>query len=265
MTRDPNRIDPILSRLRAAWQRSPDLRLGQLIVGSIPIGHLDRADAIRRLFNAECHEFGAAGAPVEWPAPPTAAQPPPALDLDALAEAERAMTVGPWRWGDWGATFGRFESRSRYTLEHAPAYPIDACAIREKHHEAVRILTITDDAASESNAAGIVALRNAAPHLIAEARAAVALRQELAALRAHFDAAAPEHNLPALLDLYNDRTTEAREKLAEAKRLGLEAVKLSRDAIEAARMAPVDEPAATVVAIGCLNAADRIAAALEAM
>lgn len=60
-------------------------------------------------------------------------------------------------------------------------------------------------------------------HLIAEARAAVALRQELAALRAHFDAAAPEHNLPALLDLYNDRTTEAREKLAEAKRLGLEA------------------------------------------
>ena len=84
MTRDPNRIDPILSRLRAAWHRSPDLRLGQLIVGSIPIGHLDRADAIRRLFNAECHEFGAAGAPVEWPAPSTAAQPPPVLDLDAL-------------------------------------------------------------------------------------------------------------------------------------------------------------------------------------
>ena len=83
MTRDPNRIDPILSRLRAAWRRSPDLRLGQLIVGSIPIGHLDRADAIRRLFNAECHEFGASGAPVEWPAPSTA-QPPPVLDLDAL-------------------------------------------------------------------------------------------------------------------------------------------------------------------------------------
>ena len=51
-------------------------------------------------------------------------------------------------------------------------------------------------------------------HLIADARAAVALRQELAALRAHFDAAAPEHNLPALLDLYNDRTTEARAEIA---------------------------------------------------
>ena len=279
--RDPARIDPILARLRAAWHRSPDLRLGQLIVGSIPIGHLDRADAIRRLFNAECHEFGAAGAPVEWPAPPTAiptnrfdcakcgqavkadedgccatcgrdctivvdgAQPPPVLDLDA-AEKRAAGFRGVFR-------VMSYDSGDEF---------LEYIADGSDDDDPTEIAQFSvDDQAQRA----IADTLNAAPHLIAEARAAVALRQELAALRAHFDAAAPEHNLPALLDLYNDRTTEAREKLAEAKRLGLEAVKLSRDAIEAARMAPVDEPAATVVAIGCLNAADRIAAALEAL
>ncbi len=33
--RDPARIDEILSALRAAWQESPDLRLGQLIVNAV--------------------------------------------------------------------------------------------------------------------------------------------------------------------------------------------------------------------------------------
>lgn len=33
--RDPARIDEILAALRAAWQESPDLRLGQLIVDAI--------------------------------------------------------------------------------------------------------------------------------------------------------------------------------------------------------------------------------------
>ena len=38
MTRDPNRIDPILARLRGAWIKRPDLRLGQLLAGSLAIG-----------------------------------------------------------------------------------------------------------------------------------------------------------------------------------------------------------------------------------
>jgi uncharacterized protein YihD (DUF1040 family) len=33
--RNPARIDEILSALRAAWQESPDLRLGQLIVNVV--------------------------------------------------------------------------------------------------------------------------------------------------------------------------------------------------------------------------------------
>lgn len=30
--RDPNRIDPLLEKLRQAWQAYPDMRLGQLVV-----------------------------------------------------------------------------------------------------------------------------------------------------------------------------------------------------------------------------------------
>ena len=33
--RDPARIDDVLAALRAAWQESPDLRLGQLIVNAV--------------------------------------------------------------------------------------------------------------------------------------------------------------------------------------------------------------------------------------
>lgn len=37
--RDPNRIDQLLARLKAIWERNPDLRLGQLIlnVASDPV------------------------------------------------------------------------------------------------------------------------------------------------------------------------------------------------------------------------------------
>lgn len=37
--RDPNRIDQLLARLKAIWERHPDLRLGQLIlnVASDPV------------------------------------------------------------------------------------------------------------------------------------------------------------------------------------------------------------------------------------
>jgi hypothetical protein len=33
--RDPARIDRILNLVKEVWQKSPDLRLGQLIVGAI--------------------------------------------------------------------------------------------------------------------------------------------------------------------------------------------------------------------------------------
>ena len=203
------------------------------------------------------------------------AQPPPVLDLDALAEAERAMTAGAWRANIFTT---HVADSTQETQWHEAVVGSDVVCETE--------CSVFEDetAIGAANIRGIVALRNAAPHLIAEARAAVALRidkaalvklidenpslriRECADLRAEISRLrADRAEFKAWWDLTAKDLTEAREKLAEAKRLGLEAVKLSRDAIEAARMAPVDEPAATVVAIGCLNAADRIAAALEAL
>ena len=83
------------------------------------------------------------------PAPtPTA---PPALDLDAVEAAERAMAAGPWA-ADHG-----------YVTSTAGA--VATCIGPDAEHDA----------------AGIVALRNAAPALIAEVRALV---EQLAAARA---------------------------------------------------------------------------------
>lgn len=123
--------------------------------------------------------------------------PAPGLDLDAVERAERAMTPGPWSMR------------------------------RESHFVQIRAADLEELATTEqargvdvANAAGIVALRNAAPALIAEVRA----------LRRHYDAAGPDHNLLALLDLYHEREQAALAKLAEAKRLGLEFVALHREA-----------------------------------
>lgn len=127
------------------------------------------------------------------PAPPTA-QPPPVLDLDALAEAERAMTPGPWRHG----------SVERHHVFCGEGDRSLLCP------EAGRVLLrMNEHFPHGGDAAGIVALRNAATALIAEVRA----------LRRHYDAAGPDHNLLALLDLYHEREQAALAKLAEAKRM----------------------------------------------
>jgi hypothetical protein len=49
--------------------------------------------------------------------------------------------------------------------------------------------------------------------LIALARSASEATAKLERLQAHFDAAAPEHNLPELLDLYFERQKSAEQKL----------------------------------------------------
>lgn len=122
---------------------------------------------------------------VDRPAPTA----PPALDLDAVERAERAMTPGEWR--------------ADFTYVTAAGGPVATCIGPDAEHDA----------------AGIVALRNAAPALIAEVRA----------LRRHYDAAGPDHNLLALLDLYHEREQAALAKLAEAKRLGLIAARVVLD------------------------------------
>lgn len=193
--RDPNRIDPILARLRAAWIASPDLRLGQLLAGSLAIGGAE--DRFNRMFQAECDEFGAVNAPIEWPPVDRPAPTPthaPGLDFDAVERAERAMTPGPWHGS--GCSFGHgIVQRTGNGFAHG--FQDDApCSFD----------------VGAANAAGIVALRNAAPALIAEVRA---LRAEVAERR---ETASRQL---AAIGRVHDRISA---KLAEAKRLADDAL-----------------------------------------
>lgn len=38
--RDPNRIDEILDELKSIWVKHPDLRLGQLLLNTVPEAYL---------------------------------------------------------------------------------------------------------------------------------------------------------------------------------------------------------------------------------
>ena len=100
------------------------------------------------------------------------------IDLDALAALEAAATAGPWS----GYRTGVLHN-STWVIGNAPD---DSGAIM-----------------SLANASLIAALRNHAPALIAAA-------QERDALLRHLGpGAAAEHNVLALLDLYEERTTKA--------------------------------------------------------
>jgi hypothetical protein len=154
---------------------------------------------------------------VDRPAPtPT---PAPGLDLDAVERAAK-MTADREVFVEDGAIY---------------AYDGEVC---------FRVGSAENDAAEEEVASAIVATLNAAPALIAEVRA----------LRRHYDAAGPDHNLLALLDLYHEREQAALAKLAEAKRLGLEAHRIADDAIGSGFILDSDKPdlAAIAAALGAL-------------
>ena len=113
-----------------------------------------------------------------------------------------------------------------------------------------------DDAATwAKDASAIVALRNATP-AIAE------LCAEVERLRRHYNAAGPEHNLLALLDLYHEREQAAIAKLAEAKRLGLEAHDIASSAVQVIDDEGIDDDNESPRVKRDLR---RIAAALEAL
>lgn len=160
--------------------------------------------------------------PDSEPSSPPTAQPPPVLDLDALAEAERAMTAnlaveaGSVPIGDTG---------------DYDAY----IHIVDRDGRVVVIMNSPEADRSLALARGIVALRNAAPHLIAEARAAVALRAEVAAYsRLTTDVtlainaalgndarlgAEIHHEVTRIVGALRQELAACAEKLAEAKRL----------------------------------------------
>ena len=91
-------------------------------------------------------------------------KPPPALDLAALAEAEREMTPGPWA----------ISPQTAGPDDVAPDEWTTWCEIDAPSEKCVAQCATAGDS-DELNARAIVALRNAAPALIRLARAAVAM------------------------------------------------------------------------------------------
>ena len=71
------------------------------------------------------------------------------------------------------------------------------------------------------------AARALADGFVARDRQAAASYQELQALRSHYDRAAPEHNLLALLDLYQARESESNAKLSACRSALAEACDLA--------------------------------------
>lgn len=175
---------------------------------------------------------------VDRPAPtPTT---PPALDLDAVEAAERAMTPRKWLWSSERKCVDATQLGSDgHVYDRYSFGPIGTDELWDD-----------DDASTwAKDAAGIVALRNAAPALIAEVRA---LRADVARRRATADKMLTSI---ARLDESNAAEIAAlRAKLAEAKRLGRGALNLA---------ANVGTKRPNVIAIA--ESADRLAAALEAL
>lgn len=150
----------------------------------------------------------------------TTPTPAPGLDLDAVEAAERAMTPGEWRHG----------SVERHHVFCSEGDRSLLCP------EAGRVLLrMNEHFPHDSDAAGIVALRNAAPALIAEVRALRAevaaakwpkLRAEIARLTAELDAARAEVNCgqdgpcvkaPGCARHWQERNRELADELAAAR------------------------------------------------
>jgi len=171
--------------------------------------------------------------------------PTPAVDplatVRAALDASSKATPGPWRTGT-------------DRLDPAEAMPHEVVAAVSGRERCLTRFDITTSGAG--NAAAVVALRNAAP-AIAELCAEVErLQCDKAALVKHID-----YN-PSL----RIRELEAtRAKLAEAKRLGLEACAFVHSAIDNAPGPTSNDPGDQSAIAAGHSVADRIAAALEAL
>lgn len=172
--------------------------------------------------------------------------PAPGLDLDAVERAERAMTAGPWRHG----------SVERHHVFCSEGDRSLLCP------EAGRVLLrMNEHFPHDSDAAGIVALRNAAPALIAEVRALraevvritaagdieakswEAMSAEIARLTAELAAARAEVNCgqdgpcvkaPGCARHWQERNRELADELAAARAVPADVEALVKDAVDGA-------------------------------
>jgi hypothetical protein len=103
-----------------------------------------------------------------------------ALTLAAEAEDdERNATPGPWRWGDWRATFGLMESDFRLTLEHNTTHGATTERVpRNRGDGCTRVLSVEEEI-EPGDALAISRMRNRNPQVASMLRAAVARVEEL--------------------------------------------------------------------------------------
>ena len=170
----------------------------------------------------------------------------PGLDLDALERAERAMTAGPWAVEDadddyCGGIVGASGSEAHGVDILSVTMAVDFSCLDDEDYERA-------DVETKANRSGIVAIRNAAPALIAEVRT---LRASMA------ESTAAAVGLAAEAD-------RLRVALAEAKRLGMEACNRAEGAA-ACLQAKSDRAARLMWADSINSARAAIAAALEAL
>jgi hypothetical protein len=123
------------------------------------------------------HPFTTDGDHMSCATPDTCpATPAPGLDLDAVERAERAMTPGPWAAKIY-TTHVAGTSQETQWHEAIAGGPSSGTVVCETEWSVFE----DESAIGAANIRGIVALRNAAPALIAEVRA---LRAEVERLRA---------------------------------------------------------------------------------
>jgi hypothetical protein len=179
---------------------------------------------------------------VDRPAPTPAAD--PLATVRAALDVASKATPGPWRTGT-------------DRLDSAEAMPHEVVAAVSGRERCLTRFDITTSGAG--NAAAVVALRNAAP-AIAELCAEVErLRTERDSAR---DSMATAHVTAAQV---GDELIATRAKLAEAKRLGLEACAFVHGAIDNAPDPTSKDPGDQSAIAAGHSVADRIAAALEAL
>lgn len=121
-----------------------------------------------------------------------------------VAERDAAVAKAAAYERDWYDAKSEFGTATAKLRERVRVVERERDEARKEAERTQRLL----DHATQSNpgTSTLVMLMN-------EAREA---RAEASALRAHFDAAAPEHNLPALLDLYDNRRAAAESERDQA-------------------------------------------------
>lgn len=91
--------------------------------------------------------------------------------LDEIKARANAALPGPWRWADWGTTFGRTETdnwQERRTLEAHPGG--DAPRIHARKDVAISLLTVDEFTGTADDATFIVHAREDIPWLLAEVK-----------------------------------------------------------------------------------------------